>query len=97
MVKTVSKSEFMDDLRDFGFSYKGLDSLFDYLEDVYEESYEFDAIGVAGDWSEYDDFEAYLEDGNTDAETINELENVRTVVFIKDLEGRKTDGFLVSG
>ena len=32
---------------------------------------------------------AYLEDGNTDAETINELENIRTVVFINDLEGRK--------
>lgn len=97
MIKTVSKSEFMDDLRDYGFSYEGLDSLFDYLEDVYEESYEFDAIGVASDWSEYDDFEAYLEDGNTDAETMDELENIRTVVFINDLEGRKTDGFLVSG
>lgn len=97
MIKTVSKNEFMDDLRDYGFSYEGLDSLFDYLEDVYEESYEFDVIGVASDWSEYYDFEAYLEDGNTDAETINELENIRTVVFINDLEGRKTGGFLVSG
>ena len=44
------------------FSTKGLDALFEYIEQVEDdigEEFEFDMIGICCDYTEYDDFEQF--------------------------------------
>jgi hypothetical protein len=60
MITTVNKSAFSDAFRDHNrtdnFSYTGLGSLFDYLEDLEEGSdtpIELDVIALCCDYSEY--------------------------------------------
>lgn len=52
---------FVDANRASQFSYEGLETLFNYIEDAFGDDYEADAIGICCSYSEYDSFEEYAE------------------------------------
>lgn len=59
IVKTMTQADFQDGLKGeyFNFSYDGTKALYDYYEelsDSMEEPFEFDAIAIRCEWSEYD-------------------------------------------
>lgn len=61
MKVTVDKSLFHEmfeqSSRANNFSYEGIDVLFDYLDEMYEEDYEFDLIEICCDFSDYNEDE----------------------------------------
>ena len=64
IVNYVSKSEFRDEFikmnRENQFSYKGLNALYDYIEEYYQEAdkpYELDVIELCCEYTEYDSLE----------------------------------------
>ena len=65
IVKTMTQSDFQDGLKGNGFSYDGTNALYDYYEelsDSMEEPFEFDAIAIRCEWTEYSSLaEAYKE------------------------------------
>lgn len=65
MVQSVTFSQFVDafermDRRD-QFSYRGLEALYDYLEE-YDPDFDLDVIGICCEFTEYMDFEALRQD-----------------------------------
>ena len=80
IVNYVSKSEFRDEFtkmnRDNQFSYKGLNALYDYIEEYYEEAdkpYELDVIELCCDFTEYDSLEEFNKDYNREYENIDDI------------------------
>lgn len=62
---------FKDMNRDNNFSYNGKRALFDYLEEMEEqtdEPYELDIIALCCDYTEYESIKEYLENYNTTLE-----------------------------
>ena len=76
------------------FSTKGLDALFEYIEEVEDdigEEFEFDMVGICCDYTEYDDFEQFKDDYSTwcDNYEVRKLDDIReqtTVIEIPDTE-----------
>ena len=81
------------------FSTKGLDALFEYIEEVEDdigEEFEFDMVGICCDYTEYDDIEdfhndygAMKEEYGTSAQIYKTLDDIReqtTVIEIPDTE-----------
>ena len=72
------------------FSYEGRKALFDYLEELEDDTgdkIEFDPIGLCCEYSEYDNFKEFQENYNNDE--ITNLETLRdhtTVIEIEDSE-----------
>ena len=61
MRQTISKNEFRDGFKSMGrsdsFSYQGLGALFEFLEELEEETgleIEYDVIALCGEWREYE-------------------------------------------
>ena len=64
IVKTMTQSDFQDELKGeyFNFSYDGTKALYDYYEELSESSeepFEFDAIAIRCEWSEYDSLQEF--------------------------------------
>lgn len=84
MKQTISKGQFIDQfktIRPENFTYEGLDSLFDYFEQLEEDTgqeIELDVIGICCDYSEYGSVEECLSD--YDLGDINELHDNTTVI-----------------
>ena len=80
MIKTITVSDFRDAFQRMGrkdqFSYKGLELIFDYIED-YErdtgEQVELDVIGICCEWSELS-AEDVIDQYDTDIETEGKTE-----------------------
>ena len=70
MITHVTQSEFIDTFKQShsyktNFSYNGLIALFDYLEDLEEDTGEdinFDMVGLCCDYSEYKNIEEFIND-----------------------------------
>lgn len=98
MKKTLSLSEFRNEVAYYSedykhqFSYKGLEALFNYLEQYEEdtgEETEFDFVALCCEFTEYENIEELKEEYD-DIETMEELEDKTIVIPIED-----TDGFII--
>ena len=98
MKQTINEYQFNDAFqkrRPNSFSYEGLTALYDYLEDLEEdtgEEIELDVIGLCCDFTEYDsleDFqkEHYDEEIGDCYEDIEEIEDETIVIKIEGTEG----------
>ena len=68
------------------FSYRGLEKLFEYLEDLEEdlgEKIEFDLIAIACEYTEYEDIKEFIECHNYDVERedYDDEEDYKSAVF----------------
>ena len=93
MIRTITKTEFVDSFRKWdtykdNFSYEGLQSLFDYLEELEEGTdtqIEFDVVGICVDFSEYANLQEIqkLYDGtNIEINNIDDLKDHTQVIEI---------------
>ncbi len=97
MKQSVSVHDFIDAFRRRGrqnsFSLDGFRALYDYLIEDEENSgieYEFDPIGLDGDYTEYEDLEEFHE--NYDKETYPDIESIQhKTIFISV----KDDSFII--
>jgi hypothetical protein len=88
MFTTVSLHDFRDwytKSESYGnnFSYEGLASLFEYLEELEDstgEQIEFDPIALACEFTEWENINEYNEQMDTDYESVTELSEDRTVI-----------------
>jgi len=90
MKTTVSKSDFREAFRAMDrheqFSYEGLGTLFDWLEELDEccdTEMELDVIALCCDFTEYADLEE-LQQNYTDIEDMDDLQNNTCVIMIDD-------------
>lgn len=92
MKKTVSFSDFQSEFNDSqykgNFTYEGLKALFDYLEELEQdtgEEIELDIVAIACDYEEYSSFEEFKENYSDDSiESIADLRYHTTVIMIDD-------------
>jgi len=87
MYKTIDSFEFIKAFEDCGrenqFSREALFALFDYLEELEQdtgEDIELDVIGLCCDFTEYESLEAFNEDCGTEYATIEDLEDETQVI-----------------
>jgi hypothetical protein len=102
MITTVNIHDFREafrTLRPNNFSYDGLAALFDYLEQLEEdtgEAMELDVIALSCDYTEYESLAEYQENyGAADYPTI---EDINDVIYVDGKDGFMndgTDGFIV--
>ena len=89
IIDTLTKFGFVDAFRRIrpdNFSYGGLETLYDYLEQLSEdtgENIKFDPIGICCDYSEYENFKDLQKD-YPDVKDMDELESNTTVIMIDD-------------
>ncbi len=96
MIQTVTFDKFQDAFKNYNrtenFSPEGLRALYDYLEEVYENSGEplkLDVIALCCEYTEYKNFEE-LQLDYSDISSMDKLENNTTVIKIDD-----TDRFII--
>jgi hypothetical protein len=89
IVNYVSKSEFRDEFtkmnRENQFSYRGLNALYDYIEEYYQEAdkpYELDVIELCCDFTEYDSLEEFNNDYNREYENIDDIVDDTVVIKV---------------
>lgn len=87
MKQTVNFSMFCDAFSNQGgrFTYNGLEAIYDYLENLEEETgeeMELDVVALRCDYSEYGDLAAFQKDYGTEYETIEDIEDRTTVIRI---------------
>jgi hypothetical protein len=99
MIKqTVNFSQFCDSFSDTyknNFSYEGKRALFDYLEQLSEdtgEDIELDTIALCCEYTEYESLEEYNKDYNT-SNPFDSLEEVEENTQVIRIEG--SDGFII--
>ena len=86
MKTTVSKGDFRDAFKDYNrednFTYEGLGALYDYLEELGDdtgEEIELDVIAICCDFSEYEDIDELKKEYN-DIIDIDDLRDHTTVI-----------------
>jgi len=91
MFQSITKSDFTSAFhrmnRGEQFSYKGLIALYDYLEQYEEdtgEQIELDVIAICCEYAEYESLEEFQEDYGDDYQSIDEIEQVTTVIPVDD-------------
>ena len=92
MKDTINKDQFRNWFRSSEqyrrtFSYEGLSTLFDYLEEMEEstgEELEFDPVALCCEFEEYDTFEEFQEEYNGEVlyPTLDDLEDYTTVIRV---------------
>ena len=90
MIQTISEWDFaraFEQVRPDNFSRAGLSALYEYLED-YEDStgeqIELDVIAICCEYAEYESLEEFQEDYGDDYQSIDEIEQVTTVIPVDD-------------
>jgi hypothetical protein len=95
MKQSVTRFDFVDwfrgsDTYKNNFSYDGLNSLFDYFEELEEQmenEMDFDPIAICCEFSEYENFEEIKENYNsTDIQTMDDLRNYTSVIEIENTD-----------
>ena len=95
MKQSVTRFDFVDwfrgsDTYKNNFSYNGLNSLFDYFEELEEDmgqEIDFDPIAICCEYSEYDNLEEIKDNYNsTDIQTIDDLRNHTSVIEIENTD-----------
>jgi len=91
IVNYVSKSEFRDEFskmnRKDNFSYEGLNALYDWLDEYYEEAdkpYDLDVIEICCDFTEYDSLEEFNKYYNREYENIDDIVDDTILIKIDD-------------
>ena len=81
MKQTVNLHDFEQafrSLRPKSFSYEGLEALFNFLENLEEDTgseIELDVIAICCDFTEYENIEEYLSEHSTDVDKLDFVEN----------------------
>lgn len=87
MKRTVNVYDFRQAFKDMGrndsFTYEGLGALFEYFEELEEdtgEEMELDVIGICCDFSEYENIKEFQENYGDEYQTIEDIEDQTTVI-----------------
>lgn len=96
MFTTITQSQFIDEFKAHGrqdqFSYGALVALFQYMEEMEEqtgEELELDVVALCCEYTEYSSFEAYNREYHN-ADNMEDVEGMTTVIYIG-----KTESFLI--
>ena len=95
MFQHISEYDFIrafEQVRPDNFSRAGLSALYEYLEQLEEDignPIELDVIAICCEYSEYKSLEEFQEDYGDDYQSIDEIEQVTTVIPVDD------DGFII--
>tara|TARA_B100000475_G_scaffold45554_1_gene30225 strand:+ start:2927 stop:3223 length:297 start_codon:yes stop_codon:yes gene_type:complete len=90
MIEVVTESQFIErfrQIRPTNFTYEGLQALFEYLEQLEDdtgEEIEFDVIGLCCEFSQYDNLKEFQDDYGKDYECIEDIENETMVVPVDE-------------
>ena len=97
MVQDVNSNDFYQAFQDANrgnnFSYEGLDALYDWLEELSEdtgEEYHLDVIGLCSEFTEYENIQEFNDNYGKDCETLDDVSDFTAVIPIAD-----TDRFIV--
>ena len=89
MKQTVSLYEFTNAFHgtqyENNFTYEGLKALYTYLDELEEktgEELELDIVALCCDFTEYESLEEFRENYSSDYETMEDIENETTVIYI---------------
>jgi hypothetical protein len=88
MIKTIDLYDFRRAFTDYDrtnqFSYEGMEALFDWLEELSEDTdtpYELDVIGLCCEFSEYNDLAEIQENySGTDIDSVEDLRDHTSVI-----------------
>ena len=104
MITHVTQTDFIDTFRNSttyknNFSYDGLIALFEYLEDLEEDTGEqinFDMVGLCCDYSEYSNVENFINDYQDYQEMsyTEIMSGLREYTEVIEFEGRTTAAFV---
>ena len=95
MYQQINEYDFIkafEQVRPDNFSRAGLSALYEYLEKLEEDignPIELDVIAICCEYSEYESLEEFQEDYGDDYQSIDEIEQVTTVISVDD------DGFII--
>ena len=90
MFQQINEYDFIKDfeqVRPDNFSRAGLSALYEYLEQYEEdtgEQIELDVIAICCEYAEYESLEEFQEDYGDDYQSIDEIEQVTTVIPVDD-------------
>jgi hypothetical protein len=101
MKQSINEHKFRDAFHKMGrgeqFSYDGLTSLYDYLEqyeDDTEQEIKLDVIALCCDFTEYDSLAEFQEDYGEDYQTMEDIE-YQTIVIKNDTTDIKDTSFII--
>ena len=95
MFQQINEYDFIkafEQVRPDNFSRAGLSALYDYFEQLEEDignPIELDVIAICCEYSEYESLEEFQKDYGDDYQSIDEIEQVTTVITVDD------DGFII--
>ena len=95
MFQHISEYDFIrafEQVRPDNFSRAGLSALYEYLEQLEEDignPIKLDVIAICCEYAEYESLEEFQEDYGDDYQSIDEIEQVTTVIPVDD------DGFII--
>ena len=90
MFQQINEYDFIkafEQVRPDNFSRAGLSALYDYFEQLEEDignPIELDVIAICCEYSEYESLEEFQEDYGDDYQSIDEIEQVTTVISVDD-------------
>ena len=90
MYQQIDEYDFVkafEEIRPNNFSRAGLFALYDYLEQYEEDTgkqIELDVIAICCEYAEYESLEEFQEDYGDDYQSIDEIEQVTTVISVDD-------------
>jgi len=95
MIKTISEHDFRSEFQKMArnkFTYDGLGALFNYLDELdYDNSDEFDVIGICCNFTEYESFEEFQGDySNLNIERVEDINKHTTLIAIEN-----SDSFII--
>lgn len=89
MYTTLTSYDFINAFGAYGrgtqFSYDGLDKLFDYLEELEQDTgidIELDVIGLCCDYTEYGSLEEFRQEHGDEYESIEDIGDVTQVIML---------------
>jgi len=96
--KTIDLYEFRKEFEDYdradNFSYAALDALYDYFEELEDdtgEQIELDVIGICCDYTEYASLQEFREEQGYDEEDYPDMDSLRDCTEVIEFDG----GFIV--
>ena len=91
MEKNIYLDDFVNEFKRYGreenFTYAGLKALFDFIEEleIFEDEWTLDVIALCCEFTEYENLEEFQADYGKEYETIEDIENVTTVIMVDDV------------
>jgi len=91
MKQSINRDQFRDAFRDYSrednFSYAGLSALFDYFEELEDdtgEELELDVIAICCEFTEYENISEFQANYGTEYETIEDIEDQTPVIMVNN-------------